>query len=279
MKDLIKKILTSLGFDTHAYLFGVLERNATRICNDKIGGLDETKKALVLAEDERFHHKDVITEDVGSQQVVRGFTIDRIRFLETCGIRAGETVMDIGDSNGIFLRSLDKDGISLNISPRVASALHEKGLQTVIADAEHMPFKDTSISTILLFQTLEHVPNPVLLLNEIGRVCKDSLVLSIPYVKQTHIHRRLYEPRVPLHEHHIFEFSPGDFRSVVSHTPFRIERESTAVVLDKRGISLDRLVISAWNRFVEPDHFCGCFMKFHIVYLKKRGTDEENGKR
>jgi SAM-dependent methyltransferase len=269
LQILLKKIFNLIGFDSHAFLFRIFEINAGRICDAKIKMIDEQTRQLVLSEDERFHHKDMILEDLGSQQVVRGFTIDRIQFLHQCEITSEDIVVDIGDSNGIFLRSLNKDGISLNISPDIISSLREKNIETVVADAEHLPFKNESISTILLFQTLEHVPNPILLLNEIARVCKKSLILSIPYVSQTHIHRRKYDLKRPIYEHHIFEFSQNDFRSIVSHTPFKIQKEIIAMVIDKTGISLDRIIVSLWNRIFEPDQFCGCFTKFYLVHLKK----------
>jgi len=280
VQGFLKRFFTSIGFDTHAFLFRIFEINAGRVCDLKMRTLDKETEKLILSEDERYHHKDMVLDDVGSQQVVRGFSIDRIQFLRECGISTGDSVVDIGDSNGIFLRSLNKDGISLNISPGVVGALREKHMETVIADAEHLPFKDESISTILLFQTLEHVPNPVLLLNEIGRVCKNSLVLSIPYVSRTHIHPRHYDLQRPIYEHHIFEFCPEDFRSVISHTPFTIQKEIVATVIEKNGFSFDRMIVSLWNRFFEPDQFCGCFTKFYLVNLKKerhgtstQGTD------
>jgi len=270
----LKKILDFFGFDIHGFLFHVFEINAGRICCKKIGTLDEEIKTLVLSEDERFHHKDMELEDMGSQYVVRGFTVDRIKFLQDCRVLPYEIVIDIGDSNGIFLRSLKKDGLSLNINQMIVTSLHEKQIESVIADAEHLPFKDASISTVLLFQTLEHVPNPILLLNEIARICKKSLILSIPYVSKTKIHSRQYDPKRPIYEHHIIEFNPNDFRSIVSHTPFRIQRESIAVVIDKNGLSLDRFVVFLWNRLVERDMFCGCFTKFLLVHLEKRNLEK-----
>jgi len=270
----LKRFFSVLRFDTHTFLFRFFEINSERMCNNKVRTLDEETRKIILSEDERFHHKDMILEELGSQYVVRGFTVDRIRFLRECGITPDEIIMDIGDSNGIFIRSLKNEGISLNISPGVALSLRDKNIETVIADAEYLPFKDRSISTILLFQTLEHVPNPVRLLKEIGRVCKKSLILSIPYVSETHIHKRQYDLQRPIYEHHIFEFSQPDFRSIVSHTPFTIAREMNAVVLDNRGFSADKILIRIWNYLFEPDQFCGCFMKFYLVHLKKTEDPE-----
>ena len=270
----LKKILDFFGFDVHVFLFRIFEINAGRICRQKMETLDEETKKIVLSEDERFHHKDMELDDMGSQFVVRGFTVDRIKFLQNCDISPNDSLIDIGDSNGIFLRSVKKDGISLNISHVIVASLHEKHIETVMADAEHLPFKDASISTILLFQTLEHVPNPIILLNEIARVCKKSLILSIPYVSKTQIHSRQYDPNRPIYEHHIFEFNTDDFHSVVSHTPFRIQRESIAVVISRNGLSLDRFIIFLWNHLVERDMFCGCFTKFYMVHLEKKDFEK-----
>ena len=80
------------------------------------------------------------------------------------------------------------------------------------ADIEHLPFKSGSIDTIFLFETLEHVPNPIRLLTEIERVVTRSVILSVPYVSETVVHSTNYDPTRPQYQQHIFEFSPADLK-------------------------------------------------------------------
>ena len=83
------------------------------------------------------------------------FTIDRIAFIrENALLKNNDIIADLGDSNGIFLRSCQKDGVSVNISDPAVKSLHGRGMETVMADIEFLPFKDNSIHTIFLFETL-----------------------------------------------------------------------------------------------------------------------------
>jgi hypothetical protein len=261
--------LSALGRDSHAWLFSVMEENARIILDEKAAELDKETLRIVLSEDERGHFGDMDLPDRGLQTVVRSFTIDRILFLREClGREDKGPVADLGDSNGIFLRSIGRDGISLNISEEPVRILHEKGFQVIRADIEHLPFKDDALSTLFLFETLEHVPNPIQTLNEAGRVCSGSLILSIPYVTATGIYPRFYDPEKPLHQHHIFEFTPGDLNRIVTHTPFTPGRARVATVIEPRTIT-GSIVLLLWRIF-ERDTYCGCFRRFYLCELLKK---------
>jgi len=239
----------------------------------KLVGLEGETRALVTGEDERSHYQDVVLGNAGLQNLVRSFTIDRIRFIRDVlshGVRA--SVVDLGDTNGIFLRFLDKDGIGLNISDPAVRALHGRGLDAIKADVECLPFKDGSIETVLLFETLEHLPNPIRALNEIGRICSRSLIISIPLVTRTTIHPAQYDPFRPVTQHHIFEFSISDFQQVISHTPFELEQDRVVTVLGGGGRIFDRVAIWVWSVFREKDMFCGCFRRFYLCHLVRRET-------
>ena len=264
-----RSLFRLLGVDPHRWLFSVMEENASLILAEKIRLLDEPARQRVSAEDDRTHFGDIDLEDRGLQTVVRSFTIDRILFIREClQGRSHGPVADLGDTNGIFLRSLGEEGISLNISGKAVAILHGKGLDAIRADIEHLPFRDGSLSVLLLFETLEHVPNPIRMLHEAARVTSGSLILSVPHVTTTVIHPRLYDPTKPVHQHHIFEFSPDDLRRITTHTPFTIERTRIATVIEGRTPT-GRIVIPLW-RFLEPDMFCGCFTRFLLCHLVKR---------
>jgi SAM-dependent methyltransferase len=239
----------------------------------KLAGLDPETLALVIGEDERSHFQDVDLGDAGLQYLVRSFTIDRIRFIrDAISTGVQDPVVDLGDTNGIFLRSLKQSGISVNISDPAVRSLHGRGMEVVKADVEFLPFKGTSVETVLLFETLEHLPNPIHALGEIGRVCSRSLILSIPMVSQTTIHRAHYDPTRPATQDHIFEFSVPDFKQILSHTPFELERDRIVTVLGGGGGMFDRIAIAVWSVFREKDMFCGCFRRFYLCHLVRKGT-------
>ncbi len=271
MKAIFKNLADTLGIDTHKVLFGFFETNACSVLKKKYNQSDPVLKALVEKEDERYHYGDTEITERATECVLKSFTLDRIAFIKKSGTFNNDHLLaDLGDSNGIFLKSCGREGLSVNISDPAVLSLKMRGMQTVKAHIEHLPFKENSIHTILLFETLEHVPNPISLLNEIGRVCSHDLILSIPHVEKTKIHRYNYDPGRPIYQHHIFEFDRNDFGSVISHTPFVIRDEETVSVLDEKRTLIDRFVFYFWNHAVEKDVFCGCFKKFYICKLSKK---------
>lgn len=50
----------------------------------------------------------------------------------------------------------------------------QRGLCNVVGDAEHLPFQDSTFNEILVFDVLEHLPQPLSCLEEISRVAKDN---------------------------------------------------------------------------------------------------------
>jgi ubiquinone/menaquinone biosynthesis C-methylase UbiE len=55
-----------------------------------------------------------------------------------------------------------------------------RGLNFLLADAHHLPFKDSCSDVVVLGETLEHVSDPVQVLKEARRVCKVKLLLTVP---------------------------------------------------------------------------------------------------
>jgi SAM-dependent methyltransferase len=249
----------------------VLEKNAKRNLDRKMPILTSVQRTLLNQEDEQSHYVDYNLEEKALQYLVQSETIDRVQFIRenTSGLR-NSLIADLGDSNGIYLRMMGKNGISVNISDPTVRALHDKGLDVIKADIQFLPFRTDSLDTVFLFQTLEHVPNPILMLQEIARVCRGSLILSIPYVSTTNIHPFYYNPDKPLHQQHIFEFDPADFGRVITHTPFILKSSKITTVLDNGGGLAERVTYSFWKHFLERDMFCGCFKKFYLCYLIKK---------
>jgi len=229
---------------------------------------------------EHFAH--MYLPDVASQNVVKGFIIDRIRFIEQVlgedWIRK-DTFIDIGDSDGIFLKAFKKTRLSANISHAAVRNVRSKGLEVLQCDAEHLPFKACSFDHILYFEILEHLKNPIGALAELHRVAARSVFVSIPFVSRTNILQYRYNSDWPVFEHHVFEFDDEDFRNIVTHAGFRVERSLTIDVMRPETIR-ERIVFLLWDLIQRvrkdpqykdnrKDLFAGCFRKFSIYFLVK----------
>ena len=245
-------------------------QNAERILNRRMANFN--KKDIFEGEDMSAHFADQEITDIGLQRVTMSFIIARINFIEKVlnedEIATG-TFVDLGDSSGIFLKALGKQGVSVNIAEEALVNIKAKGIEGIRANIGKLPFKDNSVDHVLLFETLEHLPNPIATLQEICRICRKSLFISIPYVSQTNIHQFNYDPTRPIHEHHIFEFNDDDFRKVVSHTGFEVNGAEAAEVLDCGRNLKELLLFTHWRLFYEKDLLFGCFKKFALYHLVK----------
>lgn len=149
---------------------------------------------------------------------------------------APRAVVDIGDSAGThigYLRAL-KPGlktrfVSVNLDPEAVARIQGKGLDAIHARVEDLPSLGVKADVALLFETLEHLPDPFNFLHRLGSSGCRRLVLTVPYVRRSrlglhHIRAGLSKP-VSAETVHLLELSPQDLRLLFSHTGWRVLRE------------------------------------------------------
>lgn len=281
MTSTMKEKITGIGRKWFSPLLQDVFRSASgRYLEQKLQSFDNPE--VFRNEDMAEHFAHIYLEDIASQNVVKGFIIDRIQFIESSLGKErvlNETFIDIGDPDGIFIKALKKTGLSANISEMGVKNIHKKGLEAIQCDTEHLPFKNNSVDNILFFEIFEHIPNPVDGLKELNRVSGKSVILSIPYVSKTTIHRYRYVPDWPVFEHHIFELDDEDFRKIVTHAGFSV-RDHTVVEVLKPATVKEYFGFMLWDMInifrndpeyhsIHRDLYLGCFKKFSIYYLSK----------
>ncbi|MBI4020052.1 MAG: methyltransferase domain-containing protein [Candidatus Aenigmarchaeota archaeon] len=96
---------------------------------------------------------------------------------ETLSIGGGN-VLEIGIGNGFVNRNLKAKGMKV-ISVDIDPALNPN----VMADACHLPFKDSSFDAVLCFEVLEHMPfhRSSKAMKELERVSREFAVISLPF--------------------------------------------------------------------------------------------------
>jgi len=172
-------------------------------------------------------------------------------------------ILNVGDADGIFLESIGKKETSLNINQECVEFIKKKEMEVVLGDAEKIGFPDSSFDFVFCFQTLEHCPNPIKVLNELGRVAKKKVFISIPCTEQTNIYNINYwiglkrsswgEKEVKNVDCHIFEFSTDDFKNILSYTNLEYERSFVIDYFDNdsfKGRLLNKIYPSYFNFFV-----------------------------
>lgn len=162
--------------------------------------------------------------DINTQhiRVQLSLCVQALRRRLTSQFRPGETVMDVGDPDGLFLKLTVGGGISVNITDVCVRQVKRLGGKPVQANIEQLPFKDASVDYVICCETLEHLENPIRGLKELGRIVRKKVFVAIPYVEKTQIHQDNYQTGAPEVENHIFEFSKNDFEKVLTHARLKI---------------------------------------------------------
>ena len=144
-------------------------------------------------------------------------------------------VLDAGASDGLFLTRIGvQRGVGVNFLVACARKICSDGYRACLADIERLPFADKSFDYVLCCETLEHVRNPIHTLDELGRVCRKRIFLTVPWLPATRINAR--PAGWPQVESHVFEFSVADFMKVLTHAHLRLlHRESVQVFPEPRN--------------------------------------------
>jgi len=93
-------------------------------------------------------------------------------------------VLDVGCGDGTFLYLLKTrkkcDAVGLDISPHAIKKAAEKGVKAILLNVEQekFPFNDNEFDYIACLEVLEHLHDPISVLEEMRRVCKTYSIFS-----------------------------------------------------------------------------------------------------
>jgi 2-polyprenyl-3-methyl-5-hydroxy-6-metoxy-1,4-benzoquinol methylase len=180
------------------------------------------------------------------------------RYAFACRFVKGKRVLDVACGEGYGLAALQKAGaarvIGLDISEPVCQHARTKyGLDVRVATAEQIPLADASMDVIVSFETIEHIPNPGLFLDECGRVLVPGgrLVISTP---NKDVYSGWGQPTNP---HHCSEMTEEEFASALRTRFHKIklysQRARWAAWWSLRTLAADE---TPWNRL-------GLFRRLH----------------
>lgn len=160
-------------------------------------------------------------------------------------------ILDAGASDGLFLSELGATtGIGMNLLSQCVDKIKANGFIGIQGSIEKIPFDSKSMDYVLCCETLEHVQNPIQAINELVRICRKKIFVTIPYLPKTRISARATSGPIP--EGHLFEFNPEDFRKIIDHTNVRITYSDFIHVFPEPWNPLSRLFL---RRFMYPYFF------------------------
>ncbi|MCX6702772.1 MAG: class I SAM-dependent methyltransferase [Candidatus Wolfebacteria bacterium] len=131
-----------------------------------------------------------------------------------------KNILDIGAGDGRITSFLGAQGI--DNEPEAVRLAREKGVDVVLGDGYHLPFKDGEFEAVFMGDVLEHFEFPREVLQEARRVLKSYLYLATP------------EKGTNNDKFHYQEWTPRELKELVENEGFILEGEILAVPKDKR---------------------------------------------
>lgn len=176
------------------------------------------------------------------------------------------TALDVGCAEGYFMKVLrERFGWvvwGVDLSTVVLAKAHEKhGLTVAAAEATRLPFADGSFDLVYSTEVIEHVLDPDLMIAEMRRVARGTVLVTTPASQTDHEHEPDFELRAEGHINNFDRatmrrlFGPdaclGSFRCNVTLVPLvAVGRHMPAGVRDG-FYRVDHLVSQRWG---SPDH-------------------------
>lgn len=151
----------------------------------------------------------------------------------------GLTVVDVGDSSGnhgAYLKALAPPGridrmVSVNLDPVAVEKVRAKGGEAILCRAEALDAVGLQPDLMLLFETLEHITDPLRFLHSMaadGNI--DKILMTVPYRADSRFGGDLIRRsdrdlpvRITPEQVHIFELSPEDWRLLARLAGYRTE--------------------------------------------------------
>lgn len=111
--------------------------------------------------------------------------LGRLTELVDTHVPAGQPFLDAGAGAGFSLAGFvaDRPVIAADLHLSKVSQIHERVPQAslVTADVTRLPVPDDAVGWATSIEVLEHVPSPDLLVAELARVCRDGVIVSVPW--------------------------------------------------------------------------------------------------
>lgn len=238
---------------------GLLTRSLRAAAQEQ--GLKDLTTRLELLNGDVEHQYSTVVMDTEYLRVKvlqqHAFQVELTRLALT---RETASVVDIGDSSGAhisYIKALfpeyKADFLSVNLDAGAVAKIQAKGLKAIQARAEELDAHGVNADVFLLFETLEHLPNPFNFLHDLSSKTRcRRLVLTVPYVRSSrlglhHIRQGLREPQTA-ERVHLLELSPEDLRLLFAHTGWRVEAEQVYRQYPRRSaLSATRPLWARWD--------------------------------
>ena len=143
----------------------------------------------------------------------------------------GKSILDIGCGDGLLLEHIKKEGVivkGIDISAKAIKLCKDRGLDCGQVDISHpLPFKNNSYEEVLLIDVLEHLFQPIEILKETHRVCREYVYISVPNFVSLPARIQVFLGKIPEnntpHDGHVYWMTHKEISRLLKATGFIIE--------------------------------------------------------
>lgn len=93
---------------------------------------------------------------------------------------SGQSVLDVGCGNGAYVIRLQNEYDISGVDWVSYPSWQELPGRFKVADATGLEYPDDSFDTIVSFETLEHLPDPLSTLKTFRKICRKNVILTVP---------------------------------------------------------------------------------------------------
>ncbi|MBU0543744.1 MAG: class I SAM-dependent methyltransferase, partial [Proteobacteria bacterium] len=171
-----------------------------------------------------------------------------------------KTYLDVGDTDGSVRLLFEKkypelslESLGINLQKQAVDNILKRGLKAECIDAMDLYKRGRAYNIVSVFETLEHLPNPIGFLENIHPIVKERLIISVPLIVNSRVGLRYLSQKWPklqvptIANNHIFELSPKDLTKIFWHTGWEVEDQWEVQTFPKHG-PLRWLMQFAWRR-------------------------------
>jgi SAM-dependent methyltransferase len=199
-----------------------------------------------------YHAFDFSRHRFGLPYRVRSL-LEAWRLLRYCGdLPDGARILDVGCGDGFHLRLLRKYGKpgwrleGVDTNPRAVRAAESAGLPIHEGLVQHLHLSRSSYDLVFLIQTLEHLDNPVLVLNEIRSLLRPGGRLVIVTDNTDTVDFKIFKGRHWGGYHfprHWYLFNESTLRALAAKVGFEVDVVETLVSPVNWVYSLHNLLV------------------------------------
>lgn len=161
----------------------------------------------------------------------RGESIDsaknRARLAEIRRHKESGRILDVGCNNGSFLALLEREGwetYGVDFSQTAIDNARTVFAQerTFCGDLITAAYPDAYFDVVTLYNTIEHLPNPGQVLQEVSRICKPSALVVIQTIDFDSLNARLFPRSLIFPAQHLYYFRGRDLRECMGQLGFKL---------------------------------------------------------